>query len=259
MRTNKIILNKRASNPYIFMHTFEIAHISLHCFQNVLGSIMFNVNVEIINLNPVVEVQFRWDFGIARTQQHFWKIQTISRKTRCVMFPRNLFPGIVNNAGSMFSMLNMVANTVHFTVHLSCHEAVRELVLLVAPESPSSFVICSGRLLNNSKSLTENIGDSDWSKCQPIKLVIVNSHYFSFWTNLSISYGLTSHCPYSTLKHYFTPTQFISRTFGICRSCDPEMLQSGYSYFKCPLCSCLEVLGTFWISGSAFIETEVQA
>ena len=135
-------------------------------------------------------------------------------------------------------------------MHLSCHEAVRELVLLVVPESPSSFGICSGRLLNNSKSLTENIGDSDWSKCQPIKLVIVNSHYFSFWTNLSISYGLTSHCPYSTLKHYFTPTQFISRTFGICRSCDPRMLQSGYSYFKCPLCSCLEVLGMFSLSWS---------
>jgi len=142
---------------------------------------MHNVNLEIINLNPVVEVQF------------------------------------------------------------SLHEAVRELVLLVTPESPSSFVICSGQLLNNLKSLSENI-DSDWKNCQPIKLVIINSHYFSFWTNLSISFGLTNHCPYSTLKHYFTPTQFISRKFGICRSCDPKMLQSGYSYFECPLCSCLEVL-----------------
>ena len=117
----------------------------------------------------------------------------------------------------------------HFkTVDFSLFEAVRELVLLVTPEYPSSFVICSGRLLNNSKSLIEIIGEPDWTKCGPIRLIIVNSHLFSFWTNLSITYGLTNHCPYSTLKDYFTSAQFISRKFGICRSCDPKKLQIGF-------------------------------
>ena len=107
---------------------------------------------------------------------------------------------------------------------------MRELVLLVTPEYPSSFVICSGRLLNNSKSLIEIIGEPDRTKCGPIRLIIVNSHLFSFWTNLSITYGLTNHCPYSTLKDYFTSAQFISRKFGICRSCDPKKLQIGFEW-----------------------------
>ena len=114
--------------------------------------------------------------------------------------------------------------------NFSLWEAVRELVLLVTPDFPSSFVIFSGRLLNNSKSLSEIIGETDWTKCGPIRLIVVNSHFFSFWTNLSITYGLTNHCPYSTLKHYFISTQFISRRFGICRSCDPQKLQSGFEW-----------------------------
>ena len=105
-------------------------------------------------------------------------------------------------------------------------------MLLVTPDFPSSFVICSGRLLNNSKSLSDIIGETDWTKCGPIRLIIVNSHLFSFWTNLSITYGLTNHCPYSTLKDYFISTQFISRRFGICRSCDPQKLQSGFKWIN---------------------------
>ena len=153
---------------------------------------MRNVNVEIINLNPVVEVQFRWDRFCVKGS--LWKNHRVK-------------------------------------LNFSLSEAVRELVLLVTPEFPSSFVLCSGQLLNNSKSLSENIGESnesDWTKYAPIRLVIVNSHFFSFWTNFSIAFGLTNHCPYSTLKDYFKSTQFISRKFGICRSCDPRMLQSGF-------------------------------